>query len=354
MKQSLIENSIEPLIYNAWYIAAWSDELTDQIIGRTFLNQSVVIFRDDNGNVSALEDRCCHRGAPLTHGKRVKGGLECGYHGLIFNASGKCIEIPGQDNIPDEACVKAYPVVEKQHFIWIWMGDNKQADESKIIDFPYFSEQHLCPSKKGVMEIKANYMMGIDNLMDLTHVGYVHHETIGGGDPKAHSNADMKVTFTDRGVLMERWMLNCVPPPTFSRSVNFVGNIDRWQEFEFVPPSSVLQWSGGIDVGKKAIENRNQEGFHFRIVHSLTPKSESSYYYFFGIGHHHRVDDRQVTEDLYQENVDTFVEDTVIIEAQQKRLKEMPDRNLVTIKNDEAIVKCHTALRRFANGEKIN
>ena len=339
-------NSIKPLIHNAWYIAAWSDELANNLIGRTILNKPVVIFRDADGKAAALEDRCCHRGAPLTHGKRVKEGLECGYHGLVFNGVGKCVEIPGQKDIPNQACVISYPVVERQHFIWIWLGDRSKADETEIIDYPFFSEPEKCPSRKGFMEIKANYMMGIDNLMDLTHVGYVHNNTIG-GDPKAHSNADMTVTSTKNGVLMERWLLDCKPPPTFSRSVQFHGNIDRWQEFEYVAPSTVIQWSGGIDIGKNAQENRNQEGFHFRIVHSVTPKTEGSYYYFFGIGHQHRVDDPQVTEDLYQENVATFIEDGAIIETQQERLELSPDRPLLTIRNDEAVIRCHTALQRM-------
>ena len=346
-------NSIlEPFVRNAWYIAAWSDELGDELISRMIMNEPIVLFRDSDGKAAALEDRCCHRAAPLSHGKRIDRGLQCGYHGLVFNGAGECIEIPGQEKIPDQACVVSYPVVERQHFVWIWMGDPVAADENKIIDYPFFAQADKCPSRKGMMEIKANYMMGVDNLMDLTHVGYIHRSTIGGGDPKEHSNADMVVTPTETGVIMERWMYDIEPPPTFTRSVDFKGNVDRWQEFEYVAPSTVLQWSGAIDVGKNARENRNQEGFHFRNVHSATPKTESSYYYFFGIGHLHRLGEPQETEKLYQENVETFLEDRDIIEVQQLRLERSPDRPLIDIRTDVPVMRSHQALRRLIEAER--
>jgi len=341
----------EPFVRNAWYLVGWSDELGDEIIGRTIMNENIVLFRDVNSQAVALEDRCCHRGAPLTHGKIVEDGLQCGYHGLVFNAAGKCVKNPGQEKIPPHARVDCYPIVERQHFIWIWMGDPLAADVSKIIDFSYFTQVDQCPSRKGVMEIEANYVMMVDNLMDLSHLGYVHGNTIG-GDPESHSNAEMKVVPTETGVKMERWMCDVQPPPTFTKSVEFGGHVDRWQDFEFVAPSTVLQWSGGIDVGKNARNNREQEGFHFRIVHSATPKTENSYYYFFGIGHHHRVGDPNVTEELYQENYATFLEDREIMEAQQVRLEQSPEGPIVPIYSDAAVAQARRALHRLISTER--
>ncbi len=121
---------------NAWYVAAWADEVVaDRPFGRTLLDEPVVLFREAGGAPVALEDRCCHRHYPLSRGRMVDGALECGYHGLTFDGTGKCIRIPAQTAIPESACVRRYPVVERNKWIWIWMGDPALADPAQICDF---------------------------------------------------------------------------------------------------------------------------------------------------------------------------------------------------------------------------
>src|SRR3712207_5910835 len=110
-------------IRNAWYIAAWANEVQDKPLARRILNERIVLFRDKQGKAAALIDRCCHRATPLSIGQVTEAGLECGYHGMTFDCSGKCVYIPGQDKIPQRARVRSYPLVEKDEFLWIWMGD---------------------------------------------------------------------------------------------------------------------------------------------------------------------------------------------------------------------------------------
>ncbi|MBT5456220.1 MAG: Rieske 2Fe-2S domain-containing protein, partial [Rhodospirillaceae bacterium] len=142
------ENANEPFVRNAWYIAAWPEELEDgTVLARTIMGEPLVLFRDADGKAAALEDRCCHRGAPLSQGWMGARGITCGYHGLVFDASGACVEIPGQDKIPAQTRVDAYPVVERQQIIWIWMGE-APADESKIVDYPYHDQPEKWPHKK--------------------------------------------------------------------------------------------------------------------------------------------------------------------------------------------------------------
>ena len=108
---------------NAWYIAAWSDEVADKPLARRILNEPVVLFRGQDGRAAALADRCCHRSAPLSLGRVVEEGIECGYHGLVINCAGQCVRVPGQRLIPPDATVRNYPLVEKNRFLWIWPGD---------------------------------------------------------------------------------------------------------------------------------------------------------------------------------------------------------------------------------------
>ena len=118
-------------LMNCWYVAAWDHELIDgKLLARTLLEKPVLLYKGESGRVVALDNRCCHRGAKLSNGRMEGDDVRCMYHGLKFDPSGKCIQIPGQDNIPPKLGVRSYPVVERQHLIWIWMGEAAQADPS--------------------------------------------------------------------------------------------------------------------------------------------------------------------------------------------------------------------------------
>ena len=238
----------QPFVRNAWYIAAWSEEIESGLLARTIMNQPIVIYRDADGNVGALEDRCCHRGAPLTHGSVTDVGLQCGYHGLTFDTKGNCVDIPGQKNIPAQAQVRHFPLVERHQILWIWMGDPALADESQIVDYSFHDDTEKWPHRKAMFQIKSNYMLMIDNLMDLTHLGFVHGRTIG-GNPLQHVGADMDSHKTEKGAYFIRWMLEHDPLPNLPKGGKFPGKVDRWQEFEYVGPSVVLR-SGAVSVGK--------------------------------------------------------------------------------------------------------
>jgi vanillate O-demethylase monooxygenase subunit len=340
----------EAFVRNAWYIAAWPDELQAGLVARTILNQPLVIFRDAAGKACALEDRCCHRGAPLSHGQIRSGAIQCGYHGLVFDGHGKCIAIPGQDTIPAQARVRSFPVIERQQIIWIWMGDPDAVDASRIIDYPFHDQPDKWPHRKAMFRIEANYSMMIDNLMDLSHLAYVHRKTIG-GNPDAHAAAEISVTATRRGCVYERWMMDSPPPPTYVKAVGFKGRIDRWHRFEFLAPATVIQNNGAIDVGRNARENRDQPGLHFQLLHHATPESETSFHYFFSVANGYRQDEPEATEQLYSETWPTFQEDKIIMEAQQSRIDSEPDRKFVPIKSDKALFAARRALAELIAAE---
>ncbi len=338
------ESANAPYLRNAWYVAAWDHELSKGLMARTIMDEPIAFFRDASGVVNAIEDRCCHRGAALTDGKVIETGLQCGYHGLVFNGKGQCVEIPGQDAIPPMAKVKHYPVVEKNEIVWIWMGDPALADESKIVEWAFHKDGATpLPHRNETMNIHANYIMMVDNLMDLTHLGYVHTKTIG-GNPRAHVNAQMETVRTDTGCKYIRWMMDSNPPPTYMKACNFQGKVDRWQEFEYVVPGLVLQWSGATDAGKGAQQNRNQEGFHLRLFHASTPATQNTSYYFWSTANGYRTDDPQATVDMYNEIYPTFIEDVNIMATQQARIDLDPYRPMLNIKADNAL---HHARRAF-------
>jgi phenylpropionate dioxygenase-like ring-hydroxylating dioxygenase large terminal subunit len=321
------------LLRNAWYIAAWTDEVGAQPLARRICDEPIVLFRDGAGYAAALTDRCCHRAAPLHMGTVVEEGIQCGYHGLVIDGSGRCVHIPGQMMIPDDARVRAYPLVEKDQMVWVWMGDPARADTAAIVNYPYHNDPGKWPNKHDVYPIKANYMLMVDNLMDLTHLGYLHAKTVG-GNPAAHVEAEMKTTRTPTGLKFTRWMRNSVPPPTYVKAAGFTGRVDRWQEFEFVAPGSVLQWTGAADAGNGAADGKRDGCFQFRLFHGLTPETETSCFYFWSAANGYRQNEPEATEQLYREIAPTFVEDRVMVEAQQARLSEFGEAGLVDIASD--------------------
>ena len=339
------------LLRNAWYIAAWADELGAAPLARRICNDPVVLFRDAAGKAAALEDRCCHRAAPLSLGVVVETGIQCGYHGLVFDGAGRVVTIPGQQQIPQEAQVRAYPLVEKNRLVWLWMGDPAAADPAKIVDFPYHDDPSHWPNKHDVYPIRGNYMLMVDNLMDLTHLGYLHAKTVG-GNPNAHVGAEMKTTRTPTGLKFTRWMKNSVPPPSYVKAAGFQGRVDRVQEFEFVAPSTVLQWTGATDAGTATDNPQRDFRFQFRLFHGLTPETETSCFYFWSAANGYRQNDPEATEQLYREIAPTFLEDKEMVEAQQARLDEFGEERLTDIASDANRMHMRRMVERLIAAEQ--
>ncbi len=95
-----------------WYVAAFGADVAAKPVARRICGRPVVLFRTAGGEAVALEDRCIHRGMPLSLGGECEGDIiRCPYHGLEFGKTGRCVKIPGQAAVPDGAAVLDYPLV---------------------------------------------------------------------------------------------------------------------------------------------------------------------------------------------------------------------------------------------------
>jgi vanillate O-demethylase monooxygenase subunit len=194
-------------------------------------------------------------------------------------------------------------------------------------------------------------MLMVDNLMDLTHLGYLHAKTVG-GNPSAHVNAEMKTERTATGLRFTRWMKNSAPPPSYVKAAGFQGRIDRCQKFEFVAPSTVLQWTGATDAGSDYGDPERDFRFQFRLFHGLTPQTETSCYYFWSVANAYRQNEPEATEQLYREIAPTFVEDKEMVEAQQARLSEFGEQGLVDIASDANRMHMRRMVERLVAAEQ--
>ncbi len=303
---------------NAWYAAMWSGELPDGAPeARRILDEPVVLFRDRDGAPAALEDRCCHRAAPLSLGRCVGDALECGYHGLQFDRAGKCIRIPVQDRIPDNAHVRSYPVIEKWNAVWVWMGDPAAADEALIPDYFWMDDPNWMVTC-GTIRMKGNYQLLIDNLLDFTHVTYLHRDTIAGEEREGE--APVEVERTDNSVTVSRWLLDYDPPPLFARAGGFNGKVDRWQYTRWTAPSTLAFDVGCAAAGTGAPAGNRDQGISIWSTHLITPEDETHTQYHWAYVRNFGLDDPEMTRLLHDGAKATFMEDVVMIEAQQERL----------------------------------
>jgi len=329
-------------VRNAWYVAAAAEEITGKPLARTLLNEPVVIFRNGRGEIAALEDRCCHRGAPLSLGNATERGIRCGYHGLEFDREGMCIEIPGQRVIPKQARVASYPVFLKADYVWIWMGQADKADPSEIVDYPP-DDQINWPRAHDMLHLQASYIMVLENLMDLSHLSYLHKTSIGSSETDS-ANASMDVEPTPRGMRFLRIMRDADAPATWrKRYKNLNDKVDRWADFEYVAPSVIMQYSGGVNAGEYDAGIR-EGGHNVRTLHAITPETERSCFYFFNKADGYAKFEGPDTVRTWASTTDVFKEDAFMLEQQQLRLNNYDTDKLLNINTDVARVRMIRAL----------
>jgi phenylpropionate dioxygenase-like ring-hydroxylating dioxygenase large terminal subunit len=333
---------------DSWYVAAWAKDLTRTLLTRTIVGEPIVFYRKENGEPVALEDRCAHRHAPLHLGRLVGDNLQCGYHGLTFGCDGLCTFIPSQDKIPVKARVKSYPVVERNDWIWIWMGERALADPNTIPDFARVGDPAFAPT--GATNIvKANFELINDNLMDLSHVGYVHGSTI--GTTEMGGKAHMKTERTEKGVRVTRWVIDCATPPTYLKTGIFSDKdrIDRWQIIDFEPPCFITIHVGGALTGTGAPEGKRAGGLGMWVMNAMTPATESETHYFWAVGRDFAPDNPAVTKAVHAEVAKAFDEDKHILEEQQKVIHLFVDPENVDIVSDAGSIQARRVLRQRLN-----
>ena len=234
-------------VRNCWYVIAWDHEVPqDGLFSRTVLGEAILLYRTASGEITALRDRCCHRLAPLSMGRKEGDCVRCGYHGLLFDATGRCIEIPGLQTVPAKARVQRYPLAVKNKWVFVWMGDPARADPALLPD------NFSCDSPEwdylpGYMHYSTPQQLICDNLLDFSHLSYVHEKTLGGTTAIAQARAEIENV--PRGIRVTR-RVHDVPPPPYYRAVRKLeGNLDRWFIYDFLLPGTLLMHSGGRPVG---------------------------------------------------------------------------------------------------------
>lgn len=333
---------------NQWYCAAFGRELKQQPMARMLLNEPVVMYRTADGTPVAFEDRCCHRRAPLSRGRVEGDNLRCGYHGLLYDPKGAVIWAPGQDRLPAGARVRAYPMVEKHGWIWIWMGDPARADVKTAPSYDKYDDPQWA-SYDELIPVKANYFLVVDNLLDLSHLPFLHAATIGSPeDTNPHLTWERGTDFV-KGVRVARGL----SPSPRNLQEGFDFPFDRTQHMLFEPPAQVTIDIISNEYGKDYGDPSSRLNRRIIIYDFMTPETDTSCHYFWAIARDYAIHDAKVNELGLKATSAAFHEDKAMLEAEQRIIDLDPRAPQIDVVGDTGGLQARRIVERLLADERV-
>jgi phenylpropionate dioxygenase-like ring-hydroxylating dioxygenase large terminal subunit len=314
------------MVRNQWYVAAYGREVGRELFSRTVCGESILFWRTEAGRVTAMSDRCVHRRFPLSEppSRLVGDTVVCGYHGFTYGSDGGCVAVPGQTRIPRTARLKAYPVVEQDSFVWVFIGDPDRAAGMPIPRAPWL-DMPGWTAVSGMEPLAARASLLIDNLMDLSHETYLHGGYI--GTPEVAETPITTEVDEEAGIVsVSRRMPDAACPPFYGTSTGITGRITRWQDIEFTPPCLYKLHSRIAPVGVLPNADGSDPGaFHVEVVYAITPETESSTHDFWAVARDFALDDQQVSDFLRENNRTVVLQDVTALDVLERVLSGEPD-----------------------------
>lgn len=332
---------------NCWWVAAFADEVDRTPLARWLLDAPVVLYRTEGGEVVALEDRCPHRQAPLSIGKLRGDAIECGYHGFQFNAEGRCIRVPSMST-PPPIRIETYPVREIGPLVWIYLGDPEQIDTvPPPPELPWLADPDFA-IRKGLIEIAANYLLLKENVLDLTHFGYVHAATFQVTDwvdaPQVTKEGD---TVAYRQEFIRKPLIAGMAIPL---------GLEPGTPWTRINDGSFL--SPAVQEGRITFydpDKPDEPMARIRFAHFTTPVDQEHMLYFYVVGRDFARD--AAAMDMFAELVTRgFKEDEFMLEKVQKMLSRRRRRGSSgerSVKADAAGIEARRIIERWMARETI-
>jgi phenylpropionate dioxygenase-like ring-hydroxylating dioxygenase large terminal subunit len=334
-------------VRNVWYVAAWDHEIGRALLPRMILGMPVVLFRTEDGTPVALQDRCCHRNAPLSVGRLKGDELECGYHGLRYDRTGACVEVPSQTLVPPGARIASYPLVEKNRWVWIWMGERAQADPALIPDLFW----HDSPQWKAIgdrFHVKGHYQLMIDITLDQTHSRYVHPNSLGSADKVRFKP---KLSRDGRALRCERLIPDSDPPPMWAKVAGITGNADQWNIWRYLPPNIICFDVGIGPVGSGVLQGDRSKGVTGHNTHGLTPETDRTTHHFWVAARNFALEDEALTKQLSGiRNV--FLEDVAMVENVQRTMEAFPGAPNIDVGSDSPTIQARSLVTQLLEDER--
>lgn len=295
-----------PLVRDCWYVAGFADEITREITSRRLLGIDIALYRTIAGEPVAVRNRCPHRSFPLAKGKLDGDTLICGYHGMQFDPSGRCVNMPSMPIVPTNANVRSFPVAERGPIVWIWMGDADHADEALIPDTSWLADP-AWKSVRGSYHIKTDYVAMHENLLDQTHFPFLHPGTV--GTPE-YARSKLDVRREGDVIVIDRALRNAPPPGIYGIPMKLMDKrVDRFSEARFVSAAIHTAYASVVDrTGDEPVTYR------FNITHLVTPETNESIHYWWFNTRDKRIDDTEADAFLLAASEQAYLEDVEALE----------------------------------------
>ncbi len=339
-------NRHTPFIYNEWYVVALSREIDRELMARTVLDRQLVLFRKEDGMPVALDNRCGHRSFPLSRSSLEGDTVVCGYHGLRYDENGQCVEVPSQCNCAGIS-IRSYPLHQQGPVVWIWMGEPEEADITKIPDMPMLEEGWVTSSD--YMPLKASYVYLHENLLDLTHLSFLHAKTFGTPD---YAKADFDTDISEGRFWLKRYVVPTRLPPVWAKPTGLEGkDAARITTSDFVSPALHIVHAEFYDISLDESERPDQR---IKTAHIPTPATATSTHYFVVHGRNFALEENEVTDFMHEQLMAAFDEDVVGLEAMEELLSERSEDDdffEISLTADAASVAMRRYLKRRAEAE---
>jgi phenylpropionate dioxygenase-like ring-hydroxylating dioxygenase large terminal subunit len=340
-------------VKSAWYVVAWDYEVTRELRPATILGERVVLYRTQAGEPVALEDACMHRKLPLSMGRLKGDEIECGYHGMVYDCSGQCTHVPGARRVPPKARVRSYPTASRFGLVWIWMGDAERANRNSIFAVEHWDDPAWGRNSGGSMTVRSNYLLVTDNLLDPSHVTWVHRTSFGNAEAEG-GEVPVETTELATGVLASRWMRNVEVAPFYTPLVRFKGRCDRLQHYEVRYPSHAIiravfvPAGAGDTTGADHPDAMIMDSYNF-----LTPVDENETRYFWFQTRNFLPGDEQLSASMDEGVRAAFAEDRIVLEAVHEGLRNQVTSNL-DLAGDRAPLLFRKRLAQMITAERSN
>lgn len=336
---------------NAWYVAAWANEVTAKLFPVEMLAERIVLYRRSTGEVAALEDACPHRKLPLSAGRLIDDTIVCGYHGLTFDGAGTCVAAPTSAAIPPKAKVRSYATFEQYGLVWIWMGDADLADPVQLPEVTNWGKPGWGISRGQSMMVDCHYLYLVDNLLDPTHVTWVHPSSFG---DNASAAVPVETLAGPLGVTARRWIFDIAPAPFYKKHLKFAGQCDRYQHYEVRYPSNAIIKAVFTPAGSGGNQApHHADAFLMDSYNFLTPVNTKQTRYFWFQLRNFAPDDEQVSRAFSEDVKSAFEEDRLILNAVQIGMDNMITPN-VDLKNDYSSFRFRRTLGKKIEEERLS
>lgn len=276
-----------PFLYDHWYVAGFTNEFDRTPKAKTLLERSIVFYRSEAGELLAFQNRCLHRSFPLSESKLEGDELVCRYHGIRYDTDGAIVRIPCQTQVANRK-LRKYPIKELGPFVFIWMGEADDPNkEKKFVDLAFLQDPTF-RTVSGELGLESNYLLMQENLNDLTHFAYLHHDSFGFDDSFIES--ERIVEKTSEGVFCKH--VAYFDDPVAAQLPPDVHPMLEGQKLE--------GWSGGTAVSPGVFkgygptfytdENGERASLDSYIMHYLTPETRSTSHYWWSISNNYALE----------------------------------------------------------------